>query len=600
MKPDKLFILLLIAVGAGLIWLQIKRPSRKRLVWRILASVVAPLSLYFLWHPPILFRAVPASQAILLTDGYHPDTLQHLLQTIKPTPKIWRYKVRSAKGEVIRNLSELRQKQPAISTVHLLGYGLDSTELAGLQNMRIRPHLSVAPGITFADWGRKIPLGQPLTISGQYRAINEKQIWIQLLVAGQAQDSVKLSGSGLKSFRVEYTPKVAGRFVYQLQVKKSAAVVTMEPIPVIVTQPRPLTILLLAGSPGFEFKFLKNLLAAQRHQVVFRTSISRNKYQTEFLNTSPVNVTKLTSPLLRRFDAVLTDAAALAALSGGERQAVRQAVGTNGTGLLVLANDIPLPAGLSLLQPFKLRRVSHSGNRTSSISWPGGDGRTPIPLLPFTITSNTNLTRWAQDTNRETVLAAYPYHRGQVALSMVPATYPWQLNGQGKTHRAFWSDLLSFITRKNMPEERWQLALKPFPLTNQKLTLFLSDFKRLPQANIPQGLLTSPDSNQTELYLKQEPLLSYQFSGNYWPREPGWHTVQTTGGLPWTFYIFPAKAWQTHQRNQLRSQTVAFLQQSSEKMRTADKHYSAKPLPAIYFFILFVLTVGFYWLEEKL
>lgn len=599
MQPKEIFLLLVIGVAGGLVWAAVKRPGRQRLVARVLASLVAPLSLYGLLYPPLSYRPQVPSTGILLTPGYHPDTLRYLLRTIRPVPKIWRYRVAAPAAAEVISLAGFRQKHPAMDTLHVLGYGLPSEELHPLTDLTIRPHLSVPAGVVFADWNREIFLGQPLVVAGQYRSATAAPVWLRLAVAGQGQDSVKLSGGGSQTFSLKYTPKVAGQFVHQLAVKTATGKVTAEPVPVTITEPAPLNILLLAATPGFEFKFLKNALADQRHRVASRTRISRDKYQTEYRNLNPVNIAQLTPAVLQRFDAVITDPAALTDLTLTERQTLQRAVGADGIGLLVLVSELPLPA-LPLLQPFSFRREAALGTRTRVVQWLNQTTGHPITTLPYAIIQTTKIKSWARDEKAQTVVAAYRYRRGQVAVSILPATYRWQLAGQQATYQAFWAALLTPLARKKNPVQTWQLPSAALPHEQQPVALTLADYSPAPGvAPVPVGTVVAPDTATTQVFLKQAALVPYRFTGVYWPRQAGWHLIRAADATPFSFYVFGAKDWLARQQAHHHSQTLAWLAEPRPSQQRAAVPPAPVPVLPIYFFLLFLLAVGFLWLEER-
>ena len=599
MQPNEVFLLLAISVAGGLVWGAVKRPARQRLLARVLASLMAPLSLYGLLYPPVRDQPVAPSTGILLTPGYHPDTLRQLLRTIRPQPKIWRYRVAAPAAAEVVTLAGFRQKHPAVGTLHLLGYGLPSEERRSLTNLAIRPHLSAPAGIIFADWARKIVLGQPLVVAGQYQPAAASPVWLRLMVAGRGQDSVKLSSAGSRTFALKYTPKVAGQYVYQLEVKTVAGKLTAEPVPVTITEPAPLSILLLTATPGFEVKFLKNALANQRHRVAFRTRISRNKYQTEYLNLNPVNIARLTPAVLNRFDVVIADPAALVALTPTERQTVQSVVAEEGTGLLVLVNELPLPA-LPLLQPFSFRRVASLSARPRAVRWRSQTTGHPAPTLPYAIVPTDRIKSWAWDEKAQALVAAYRYRRGQVAASLLPATYRWQLAGQKDTYQTFWTAMLTPLARKKNLVQTWQLPSAALPHEQQPVELTLADYNSASgAAPVPIATVVAPDTT-TPVFLKQAALVPYQYAGVYWPRQAGWHSVRTAGQAPFTFYVFGEADWQARQQAYRRTQTLAWLAEQEPRSRPAAVPLAPVPVLPIYFFLLFLVAAGFLWLEEKL
>jgi hypothetical protein len=323
------YVLLAGCLGLG-IWLLAaawRRPNQRQRGLRLLASAVLPGALWLLVYPPT--RAVPATRAaaILLTEGYQPDTLQQLRRQLGAGTPVWSYGVLAPAGaRPLGSLLTLAEQQPA---------------LPALGELAVRPHsAAVFSGFASAFWNAKLTLGQPLVVEGAVALpTGAAPAWVSLQVAGSGPDSVRLPARG-GAFRLRYVPKAAGLLLPQLVLRQVGRVVATEPVPVeVAAAPLP-PVLLLAATPSFEFKFLKNSLAAQGRAVALRTTVSRGLVQTEFLNQPARPLDHLTPALLRQYPLVVADATALAALPATESQLVRAAVRTGRLGLVVLASAV--------------------------------------------------------------------------------------------------------------------------------------------------------------------------------------------------------------------------------------------------------------------
>ncbi|QNP53520.1 hypothetical protein H9L05_08135 [Hymenobacter qilianensis] len=183
------------------------------------------------------------------------------------------------------------------------------------------------------------------------------------------------------AFRLSYVPKAAGLAVYELVARRGGQILTSEPVPVEVVPTRALRVLLLANTPSFEFKFLKNQLGTRQHAVALRVGISRGLTQTEFLNQPTHDISRLTPSLLAHYDAVIADAGTLSTLSGGEVQQLTTALRTGGPGLIVLADAAPLPRLTPARATFSIVPVAMAASaKPQPIQWPG---LRAAPLLQY-------------------------------------------------------------------------------------------------------------------------------------------------------------------------------------------------------------------------
>ena len=163
-------------------------------------------------------------------------------------------------------------------------------------------------GFVTADWQRQLQQGQRLAVQGRWRGPGVK---ILLTGLGATLDSAE----GVADFVVHTVPAQSGRAVYRLVAVRGADTLEQEDVPVEVEPVRPLKVLVLASSPGFENRFLMNWLAAGGHEVAARISVSKDKY------------VLVNAPGRHAYDVVVADAGVLS-------EALRQEV-EGGLGLVI-------------------------------------------------------------------------------------------------------------------------------------------------------------------------------------------------------------------------------------------------------------------------
>ncbi len=592
--------LLAIPVVLLLLWQAWRRPARQRLPWRLLASALAGLSLVLLVFPPTYRQTLDPGTAILLTEGYAPDTLQALLQANKKAT-VYTYQATAADATPVADLYTLRQQHPALSTLHVLGQGLDATELAALQNIRLIPHLSALPaGITAVQWPEQTTLGEDVTVSGKYKTAAGTASTLYLQAAGQRQDSVKLSpGDSTYTFRLRYTPKLSGRFTYTLLAKSNTQTDTLGLVPVQVTPDKELGILLLAAAPSFEFKFLKNHLGQLQHRVALRATISKGMNQSEWLNMPQQNLSAITPKLLQGFDVVITEQEALQSMSAAERGALQRAVTDGGLGVLTVATAPAGSRATAFFTGFETRRLPQQPAHSTRALWASGVGTTAA-AAPYTLLSSTTVTGLVRAEGSHLLAGARQAGWGKVALSFLPQTFNWQLEGKEELYASYWAGLLSAIAREEVTDKFWQRTAPQVPLPNKPVILTYTNYC-LTGGTVPPAPTVSSlaDSVHSSLPLAQDPMQPTQFSGTFWPRHSGWHQVHTAGAPPYFFYVQDAASWPFEGIYQRRQATQAFVAQQGIKPAAPALAHQQAPISPLWFFVLFVLSSGFLWLEEK-
>ncbi|KAA5539829.1 hypothetical protein F0145_23880 [Adhaeribacter rhizoryzae] len=571
------------------------------LLARCLATVLAVASLVLMVLPPQRKISLNASDIILLTPGFSADSLNSLKKLLPPRPIILSYKDAASHYPALATVAALPYLYPSTQRIHLLGFGLDRAELAGLDSVELIPHLSAPPeGFTTVHWPNKLQLGEPLNITGQFYQKKEQETKIYLQSGSSVLDSLVLSAAGTNRFTLRYQPKQVGRSVFSLLRKDAAGKQLAGLVPVQVEPRKLYQVLLLSSSPNFEFKFLKNFLAGQQHGVAWRISISKAIYQTEYLNLPKKPLERLTPNLLRSFDLVITDPDMLQSLNSAERNALFLAV-QNGLGLLLIPESLPLKATPALFKNFKF--ISHpnpSGNTVPlQVSWQNQSKTYPATALPFAISVQANQQKLVW-TNKSTLAASQPYNWGKVGVTLIPQTFSWQLAGNTAQYSAFWSHLLGQLIKPEIQDFSWHLLHPLSAVVHQPVSLQLSDYTFSTGAALPEAEVKRVGTNPFELPLLQDQVLSHRFTGQFWPLESGWHQVNKLNGLPSYFYIYPDSVWQTVRQNKLIQLNQEYAQKHSAPLLAGKIRRQEVPISPVWFFCLFLLAAGFLWVEEKL
>ncbi len=573
-----------------------RRPDSRRRAARIMAGLVAVAALWLTAYPPHQTVAVPRAEAVLLTSNYSPDTLRTLLRRLGPATRVWRYAPDSAAAvagnwPTVARLGALREQLPALRQLHLLGAGLPVAVVPELGPIQLVWHAPTAfHGFRAALWNRRLELGQPLLLEGFFSGATAAPVWVRLQAAGATHDSVRLpAGSG--RFRLQYVPKAAGRLVASLSAGPTGQLLATEPIPAEVLPTQPLRVLLLAATPSFELKFLRNHLAARQHAVAWRAGISRGLTQTEFSNQPAASLSPLTASLLARYDVVIADAASLASLRSSETQALRIAQRTNGLGLIVLAEAATLPRNLSGTAGIGVVVLPGATlGRPQRLAWPAASAVVPATLrLP---TSARMLVAAASPARP--VVAAQQAGAGTTVVSVVPETYPWLLQNATAAYTSYWSRLLSAAARPAAPAAEW-LANDACPRPGLPVAL------RLAAPAVPRRAPLVSDAAGAPLArlpLRQDPQMPEWHTATYWPISAGWQQLQRPGQAAQWLYVFGQQDWQGPEAQQ-RAELAKTWRTTVASPATAVAEV-AVAWPVGWFVALFMLAAGFLWLEEKL
>jgi hypothetical protein len=523
-----------------LLFKEIKRQNKARLSLRIVASLFAVICLACI-ALPVRYHKVKtidaANEAILLTDGFDRDSLEHFLRSKEKVLPVFTLdeKMVSAKKYKASLVTDQDFFTEDINKVHVFGYGLEKGELESLNKKEIVFHPSkIKTGITSINWQPKIKSGEKLFVQGRFNnAFSSKKI--VLTGFGIALDSAIIPANKNHNFELTTIPKHTGRTVYSLSVIDKKDTIQKEPVPVQVEQGESLKILILASSPDFENKFLKNWLAQKGYEVAVRTAISKNKFDKDYVNTPIINLNRITSSLLDKFDIIIADAAELASISRQELATLQSYIIQKSKGLIIktetassrsafYTNRFPLATGNLNGQPITVNLIDSSFKLS--------------PLVmesPVVIRNQNGTLPLVSDKQNRVFVSSSLYGTGKMVISTLPNTFSWALSGKQVDYGNFWSELLNNAAGKKIEEESW--GTSPFlPRINKPITILL----RTNNNGLPQGQVDG-----TTVYLKNNHNLPFEWSGSFWPSKEGWQTGIQMNGDTYYWYAYGNNDWKT-------------------------------------------------------
>ena len=604
----------LLALVVLLFW-EWRRSHRRHLVYRLAATVLAVLSLAFLFHAATgPETSSSGAEAALWTSGgvsaignLQPPLQFALPDSTGPLPPLTRF---------VPDVGTLRRRFPALRTLQIFGDGVDPAEVPALTGLQVAFHppdrLSATPALLFLSAPRELPLGQPLVVAGRVGGLPPGT---NLPVSLESPDGTKTEAPtspadshGDASFTLRAAPlSAAGRYLWQLRVGQ-----TTGPLGVSVVPPMLPRVLVLEGEPHFDTAALRRWYEGAGGTLTVRTQVGKSNTQFATAQGKISAFAAVDAPFLSDFDLVLADGTALTNLHPEERAALTGAIEKIGLGLLVRADaavlppDAPaIPPDLLPFFPWKLTPVGEAppgDERPVRPQWPGQSAASEIPVsaAPFAIQLGDRQDLLVSDREDHTLAAASQQGPGQIALTLVRATTRWQRENDHGSFAAYWSYLFTRLSRHDNLTGRWSLV------GGDSSPVFVDHPLQLrwsgPSAGSPTpGTVTTADSPATTLPLAQDERQPNAWSGTFWPRRAGWHQVTATaGGQPLDFYVHPAEAWPGLQAARRRLATERFAVESS-----APSVATVPPLPCnhrlnpAWWFLLFVLATGYLWTERR-
>ena len=592
------FIIISTLVLLGFLLLkEIQRKNKANLILRIAATCLAAIALIFI-AIPITYQKKAAAKdentAVLLTEGFQKDSLDKFknIPAYTTNPVVANAN-RSVK--LIPDLEGFLATNQQFSKFHILGYGLEDQELELIRDKNLVFHHSPIPsGLQSVHWNKTIKSGEQLVLSGNYLNSSNKPVKLILNGLGTNLDSLNIPAGKSENFQLKTIPKHLDKALYTLIGITENDSILNEKIPVFVESQASLKVLILSSSPDFENKFLKNWLFENQYAIAVRSAISKNKFSTEFLNSTKINLDRITPSVLENFDVLISDPNELSALSRAENQVVQNQL-INGMGLIMIADSIPKAEGF-YNRLFETKALVRADEKTIRLNW--DDYNTKKMTLgssgSFRILPKDGNQALVKDDKANIMVSSKLSGRGRILLSSITDTYTWVLGNDLKSYSSYWSELIGNVARMKELNSVWALK-DPLPVLNQETSIILeTGSDSIPVARSEGDLLK----------FEQNPVLGFQWTAPYWPKKTGWHLLEKESSptpVQGWFYVFNKNEWASINSVEKikNNRKLAEDSISESKEQNILERYYQETVPPIYFFILFLLSCTYLWLEAK-
>lgn len=576
------YIILSVFLLTFLIWKEIKRLLQLRLLWRVIASIITILSLACL-ATDISYKKTQLANTnkkkiVLLTDGYNKDSLARFY-TQNPQ-QVDTVSISNITEKILQNFYE----------VDVSGNGLDEADLQLLNKHPISFHPSKKPtGIVSISWQHTLTIGENLVVQGTFNNDTKTPSTIYLNAFGNNVDSVRFKPFTQQIFQLKTVPKQSNKAVYSIIIVADKDTLENNPLPFQVQPTVPLRVLLLASSPNFENKFLKNWLYENNYAVATRTTITKGKFEQAFFNMNTISLSNISATTLQQFDVVIADVDELSAITKNDLATIKNQIIQNGLGLIVRVDSSNTNAPF-YLKSFPIIKSINQQKNTTQIKY--GNNTTAIQIdEPHYIKSQPNTQVLIKDSAQNSLASLALIGTGKIVATTLNNTYTLQLQNKQTNYSQLWAMLLQKATKKAVAEDSW--AMYPnISYINKQVTLSLETI-----ADTAFGTVGT-----TKIYFQQNEMLPFRWSSTYWPSKTGWHTITSNNNTAYNWYVFNSTHWQSVAAAQKINATKLYaLQHPFTATNTIRLSQSVTIIiPKIIFFLLFLLAVAYLWLEKKL
>ena len=572
-------IIICILLAAGLVWQEVKRANKHWLVWRIVAIIIACAALACIALPLTYQREINKAdehKLILLTAGFDADSLTN------KNAKIFTF------DETIKNNYPQAQlitpdELNKTDQLHIYGYGLSDYELQQLGNRPLVFHpAKTSAGVTSISYNSKLKAGETLHIQGRYNNPSAQKVKLVLKGLNTGADSVTIQPNAQVTFELTTVPKTSGRVVYTLLADNDI----QGSLPVQISPVKPLKVLMLSASPDFESKFLKNWLSENGYSVAARSAISKDKFNTEFINIAQFPLDRLSPSTLNKFDVVIGDLSVLNTLSGAESAALKQEVADNGLGIIVKADS---PGKSSWLQRgFAVDRLSGKEPAPSVLIVNGTKSLAKLSSGSVFISYQNGTQPLVTNAQNYILANSTISGSGKIVFTTLGNTFSWMLAGDKADYAVLWSALISKAARKSANVVN-EVSVSAVPFLNEPASLQLTNNKQLP-VNI----------NSENTASLQNPNVPFEWTALYWPSTEGWQSVSRNKDVSW-WYTHSKTDWKLIQAYAKIAATKRYVDRYTKPVIVTKQIQVLVEIdtPKIYFYILLLAACTFLWIETK-
>ncbi|WP_273566602.1 hypothetical protein [Maribacter halichondriae] len=552
-------------------WKEWSNSPKQKIVVNAIVGLITIGSLALMALRPAIPQTLEMGGAVLLTEGYDQKKLDSLLESDKNLGII-RYDTNGPTS----------LKLDSITSLHILGAGIAPFDFWRFAEISVTYLGAKIPrGITRLQYEEKNTVDSELVVNGVY---NTPTPGHKIILQGPGEsplDSVELNSSKTQTFSLSTTLKVEGKYVYALAEKDAlGTTLSSEPLPIQVMELKPLRVLIINEFPSFETKYLKNYLAEMNLEVMVRSQLTKGKYKFEYFNRSRTPIYSFSSDNLKNFDVVILDATSYRNLTSSAFSILVTATREEGLGIFIQPDE----------ELFRLRGKKSFFNFISNRNTEVVLGeRERIKLESYPYSFDKELLLEPIQNSKGNILSAYRrLERGRVGTTVLKNTYQLFLEGHSDVYRRLWADIVGGISKKPIPNALWESG-KMMPVQNHPYPFKIRTFSQKPQiengVGSPIALINNPD-------------IPSLWKGTIYPRRKGWNKLSLEQDTTaFDFYVIDSTQWKTLRMNQTMDANRIYFQQASKSI---TKKEILAPIERVWFFLVFILGIGYLWLEPKL
>lgn len=464
--------------------------------------------LYFILFPPA--APAPAGALTVLTSDAAETPSISTPGRVIALPEAGTIPTRWLGAERVPDLGTALRRYPATRTIHVVGAGLVARDREALQGRGLRFHPAPLPaGLVELERPGAVAAGRSFAVRGRANALPGGRAEL-LDPAGRRLDRAVLDDAG--RFELHGSTRSAGLASYTLRLRDGRGrIAERVAIPLQVLPARRLRMLVLAGAPNAELKFLRRWAMDAGMALETRIDLGAGL---QIASRAPA----LDAASLDKLDLLVVDERSWRSLGAGQRGPVLAAV-DRGLGLL-----LRLSAGVGADERTTLRALGFAATgvprreiRLGAGFARAGDAVDALPTItrsPLQVSGKDAVVALADAAG--TPLSVWRARgRGRIGLAAFDDSYQLALAGRADAHGELWSRLASVFARAAQGQPAPTIAVAP-------------PGERTAACGLRAGAqVVTPDGRAVRLVVDRR--TGRAACAGFWASTPGWHRLRQQG-----------------------------------------------------------------------
>lgn len=536
---------------------EIKKQTPRK-AWRTIALLFAFISLYIIYLSPYTLTQKTQKSVLLIGQNISENKIDSLEieYDLEAFQKLSNSKFMKVGNGQQMTLAELDYQ---IDTAFVYGY-LPQLNPAYFQ---VREEIEIEKKLNI-DYPKSIALDDSLSIIIQNHS--KQEVHVSAVIGN---DSISKSIPRESQSHISILPKSSGYILSEISTEKEEYNFAVK-----VEKAEHYVIQILAATPDFEWKFLGDYLKSKEHSVYQKTQISKGKFKSSFINWH--DSLQFNRGVAKDLKVLFADAKAWEDLPQNLKNQYLKKLKENRGNLIFRTNpNSQIQLSLDKSKPTNIFSTSDNLLEQSDYNY-----------LQFN--NLYQLDEVSQNTVFRLVKPDLIY-----GVINFQNSFQLKLSGNNEEYEQIWSPVFSHLIRKSTElfydKSEWAMQYQPF-------------FFRLWSEEKHEGISIFNLKNDTvQLKLKPDHIYPERQHFMFYPKTVGWHFINLNNQEePIPFYVqSEAQINQSEFLSDYNYDYLNYLNFEVSNTREKEEIYNQESI-TLWFFFLFLLCVGYLWIEDKI